>query len=68
VILHELFHLDSLSKVSGQGRIKDRDIRYQSGFDPVKKWYPAYGPTRTKVLAGWPKDDLGKWIVTNGAL
>lgn len=66
VILHELFHLDSLSRVSNGGHIEDLGVRYKSGFDDKIRKHQAYGPVRTKVLALWPEDDLGKFIVTNG--
>ena len=64
IMLHELFHLDSLSKVSTEGHITDIGVYYQSG--KIKRRYQAYGAVRTKVLALWPKDDVGKYVVTNG--
>jgi hypothetical protein len=68
VILHELFHLDSLSSISDGGHIEDLGVRYASGFDPIVRKYQAYGPVRTRVLALWPKDDVGQFVVTNGKL
>ncbi|TVY84131.1 hypothetical protein LSUE1_G002188 [Lachnellula suecica] len=47
-------------------RIIDIDVRYKSGFDDRVKPHAAYGPVRTKVLALWPKDDVGKWVLLNG--
>lgn len=61
-----MFHLDSLSGVSDGGHISDLKVYYQSGFDPQPRRYSAYGPTRTRVLALWPNDDVGKYVVTNG--
>ena len=64
--MHELFHLDSLSKISNGGHIADLGVYYQSGFVPQARKYQAYGLARTRVLALWPNDDVGQYIVTNG--
>jgi hypothetical protein len=42
-MLHELFHLDSLSKIGNGGHIYDLGIYYQSGFDTTWAWHKAYG-------------------------
>lgn len=63
-MLHEMFHLDSLSKVSSEGHISDLGVFYETGG--VKRKYQAYGTVKTKVLALWPNDDVGKYVVTNG--
>ncbi|KAK6212849.1 hypothetical protein LQW54_004939 [Pestalotiopsis sp. IQ-011] len=64
-ILHELFHLDSLSSRASTGHIEDIGIRYpRNGYSTVRK-HQAYGPVVTKVLALWPDDDVGQYIARN---
>ena len=63
-LLHELFHVDELSKAGTQGHIKDLSIEYWHGQIPT--WRAAYGPTFTKVLARWDNVNVGKFVVTNG--
>jgi len=66
-LLHELFHLNSLSRpVSSYGHVIDIGIYYQSGFDPDTKWYQAYRPTRTRVLVLWLDEAVGQSMATNG--
>lgn len=65
-MLHELFHLDSLSQASSQGHISDLDIRYQPEPATRQAWYQAYKPSKTKVLALWSGEDTGRYVVTNG--
>ena len=65
-VLHELFHLDSLSKVSTQGHIYDMRFQYKPEGSPTFKWATAYGALLTKVLAAWGNDDVGKYVAING--
>lgn len=68
VILHELFHLDSLSSRASTGHIEDIGVRYlRNGYSTIRK-FQAYGPVITKVLALWPDDDVGLYIARNGML
>jgi hypothetical protein len=53
VVLHELFHLDSLSQVGNQGHIEDLRMAYgPEGSDRVI-YRRVYGPLMTKIMAAW---------------
>lgn len=67
-VLHELFHLDSLSKVATTGHITDRKIRYKDYKDYKNDtgYRRAYGPEDVKLLASWANSEVGKYMVTNG--
>lgn len=64
-VLHELFHLDSLSKVATTGHVYDLQIQYK-GNGPTYGKANVYGPFFTKILAQWGGADVGKYIATNG--
>ncbi|KAL5325966.1 hypothetical protein ACEPPN_007102 [Leptodophora sp. 'Broadleaf-Isolate-01'] len=66
-VLHELFHLDSLSKVATTGHITDRKIRYKDYKDYKNDtgYRRAYGPEDVKLLASWANSEVGKYMVTN---
>ncbi|KAH6717820.1 hypothetical protein BKA61DRAFT_670249 [Leptodontidium sp. MPI-SDFR-AT-0119] len=63
-VLHELFHLDSLSKVATAGHISDRKIRYKDSKNDTG-YRRAYGPEDVKLLASWANSEVGKYEVTN---
>ena len=65
-MLHEMFHLKSLSDVGGQQRVLDLSVYYQSDGTNKPAYKKAYGVQKTKVLAKWPYDLLGLYIVRNG--
>ena len=64
-VLHELFHLDSLSKAATTGHITDRKIRYKD-YKNDTGYRRAYGPEDVKLLASWANSEVRKYVVTNG--
>ena len=69
VILHELFHLNSLSHVSdamGTGHVYDRWIKIKDGNTGRMRTIAAYGPILTKVLAKYESVATGLYTATNG--
>jgi hypothetical protein len=68
VVLHELFHLNSLSRVSSTGHVYDRTLEYYEAGDTstVKMKVPAYGPSYTKILANYASVAVGGYVATNG--
>jgi len=68
VILHELFHLDSLSKLGSQGHIKDMKLWYKSkrARQTVPHWNSCHGASKAKVLALFETKDLGNYVIRNG--
>ena len=64
--LHEMFHIDELSKVGGQGHIKDLKFQYYDGDFGTNRTTDAYGPLFTKAMARYVSPDVGKFVSTNG--
>jgi len=66
VVLHELFHLNSLSRVSNRGHVYDRWVVFYHVDNPrVKKKMLAYGPEHTKILGTYPGITAGIYAATN---
>ncbi|KAL3427469.1 hypothetical protein PVAG01_00978 [Phlyctema vagabunda] len=65
VTLHELFHLDSLSKVGSQGHVTDHRINYKRDYNGKYVYTIAYGLLFIRILAAWGGDLVGFYIGTN---